>query len=136
MKPCCNCGQLYTPNLDKSSRCAKCKSEYNRQHYEKNKATYVARASARKAQVVIALNARLSEYFVEHPCVDCGERDPVVLEFDHVGEKNADISIMVCKGYSWRSILEEIAMCEVRCANCHRRVTAKRAQWVRYRLNG
>lgn len=109
---------------------------YNKQHYERNKALYIARASARKTQVVIALNAQLSEYFAAHPCVDCGEHDPVVLEFDHVSDKNADISNMVCKGYSWQSILEEISKCEVRCANCHRRVTAKCAQWVRYRLNG
>jgi len=126
---------LYEPNRDKSSRCPKCKSEYNKQHYEQNKATYVSRAAARKTQVVIALNVRLSEYFASHPCVDCGECDPVVLEFDHIAEKTDAVARMVCDGYSWQSILREIAKCQVRCANCHRRVTAKRAGWIRYRLN-
>lgn len=136
MKSCCNCGELYAPKLDKSYRCAKCKSEYNRQHYLQNKAIYVARASARKSQVISDLITRLSEYLDAHPCVDCGESDPVVLEFDHVAGKNYEISNMVGRGHSWDSILREIAMCEVRCANCHRRITAKRANWMRHRLNG
>lgn len=53
------------------------------------------------------------------PCVDCGERDPVVLEFDHVGEKRA----MVTRLATWSSLerlQEEIAQCEVRCVSCHR----------------
>lgn len=136
MKTCLACGKRYTPNRDKSSRCPKCKSDYNKRHYENNKAAYISRASARKAKVVLALNERLPQYFATHPCVDCGERDAIVLEFDHIGEKIESISMMVCKGWSWQSILREIAKCEVRCANCHRRVTAKRAGWIRYRLNG
>lgn len=60
-------------------------------------------------------------------CVDCGEDDPVVLDFDHVrGVKVCDISRMAHAGYrTWR-IMEEIEKCEIRCANCHRRVTHKR----------
>jgi hypothetical protein len=62
-----------------------------------------------------------------HPCVDCGESDPVVLEFDHViGEKKHNIAYLVRSGRNWRSITKEIQKCEVRCANCHRRATARR----------
>lgn len=135
MQSCCNCGELFTPKLDKSYRCAKCKSDYNRQHYLQNKATYVARASARKFQVLSDLNSRLSEYLANHPCVDCGEEDPLVLEFDHLRDKTREVSSMIGRGYSWEAVLQEIAKCEVRCANCHRRVTAKRARWFRYRYN-
>lgn len=69
-------------------------------------------------------NGRLIvEYFRTHPCVDCGEDDPLVLQFDHVsGEKSNSISDMV-RDYSWATILAEIAKCEVRCANCHLRKT-------------
>jgi hypothetical protein len=73
-------------------------------------------------------------YLLEHPCVDCGEPDPVVLEFDHVrGAKRLPVKRMLAGTYSLKAIFEEIAKCEVRCANCHRRVTAERGgfyAWV------
>jgi hypothetical protein len=63
----------------------------------------------------------------EHPCVDCGEADPIVLDFDHVrGTKRMKISRMLSGTYSLKAIFEEIEKCEVRCANCHRRITASR----------
>jgi 5-methylcytosine-specific restriction endonuclease McrA len=58
-------------------------------------------------------------------CVDCGEPDPRVLEFDHVGAKRHNVSDLVCGGYSLRVLAAELAECELRCANCHRRRTAR-----------
>ena len=67
------------------------------------------------------------EYLQKHPCTDCGNNNLVVLDFDHVrGEKVANISKMVSIGSSLVSLLREIEKCEVRCANCHRIVTAQR----------
>ncbi len=75
--------------------------------------------------------AHVREYLEAHPCVDCGEADPVVLDFDHVRDiKHAAISAMVRDRRSMKSIWAEIAKCEVRCANCHRRKTA-RTLWHR-----
>lgn len=69
----------------------------------------------------------VSGYLDTHPCVDCGEADKVVLDFDHVrGDKVCEVSVMVGRGYRLWKIIEEIEKCEVRCANCHRRVTVKR----------
>lgn len=74
----------------------------------------------------------LWNYLQSHPCVDCGESDPVVLEFDHVrGEKLYSISSAVSMALSVEAIQAEIEKCEVRCANDHRRVTASRANWFR-----
>lgn len=75
-------------------------------------------AYARKRQLIW-------DYLSDHPCVDCGEIDPVVLDFDHVrGEKKFNISDgMRC---SIERISQEIEKCEVRCANCHRRITYAR----------
>lgn len=63
-------------------------------------------------------------------CVDCGERDMVVLEFDHVGVKRAQISKMVFN-VSLATLEREVAECELRCCNCHRRMTARRRALAR-----
>jgi hypothetical protein len=63
--------------------------------------------------------------------MDCGETDPDVLEFDHLRDKRADISTLVQYGVSWKTVQDEIAKCEVRCANCHRRRTATRGGYYR-----
>jgi len=82
-----------------------------------------------------ALNRRfVDDYLAEHPCVDCGESDIVVLEFDHVhGDKRGAVSALIARAWSTNRIAEEIAKCEVRCANCHRRRTAATRHKVRAR---
>lgn len=65
------------------------------------------------------------EYLALHPCVDCGESDPVVLEFDHVrGIKRFNLATRIHSAARWETIASEIEKCDVRCANCHRKKTA------------
>ena len=72
----------------------------------------------------------LWEHYSTHPCVDCGEDDPVVLELDHVrGEKIAGVSQLVHNTRSLKVIEDEIEKCEVVCANCHHRRTAAIQGW-------
>ena len=63
-------------------------------------------------------------------CVDCGEKNPIVLDFDHVrGDKTGAVADMVNQSYCIESLRKEIEKCEVRCSNCHRIVThARRAE--------
>ncbi len=76
----------------------------------------------------------ISEYLSVHPCVDCGEDDPIVLEFDHVmGIKSFSICVGKRHQYPVARLLEEIAKCEVRCANCHKRRTAQQFDWRKFR---
>lgn len=73
----------------------------------------------------------VSTYLQTHPCVDCGETDPVVLEFDHVrGEKVCNVSHAMnhCR---LTDLFVEIEKCDVRCANCHKRKTAKQLNWTK-----
>lgn len=64
----------------------------------------------------------------EKGCIDCGYNEHgVALQFDHVGnDKKASVSNLIRSDYAWSTILEEINKCEVRCANCHAVVTARR----------
>lgn len=94
------------------------------------KAAHLAKVTARNDRVKQEKRAWLINYLEERPCVDCGESDPVVLEFDHVrGEKKANVSGLMGRRGSLIRLQEEVAKCEVRCANCHRRVTARRGGW-------
>ena len=76
--------------------------------------------------------ARLLDYLLEHPCVDCGESDPLVLEFDHMTGKNIEVTRLTAR--TWDVILKEIELCEVRCCNCHRRRTMEHRNMLRYQL--
>jgi hypothetical protein len=40
---------------------------------------------------------------------------------------------LVGRRWGWETIEAEIAKCEVRCANCHRRKTALEWDWYTYR---
>ena len=56
-------------------------------------------------------------------CVDCGLDDFVVLEFDHVGRKKGNVVELARSGCSLMMLERELAQCEIRCGNCHRRRT-------------
>jgi hypothetical protein len=73
------------------------------------------------------IRAYITAYLKDNPCVDCGEADPVILEFDHVRDKHFNIADAVRKGVGMKKLKDEIAKCEVRCANCHRKKTYQRA---------
>ena len=55
----------------------------------------------------------------------------MVLEFDHVDRaaKHFTMGFLATRGYAWATVLAELAKCEVRCANCHRRRTAVQFDW-------
>jgi hypothetical protein len=105
--------------------CRSCRAAYGKEHYAANRAAYIEQARIQKERLQLERTRYLLEYFQRHPCVDCGELDPVVLEFDHLRDKRFSIGQELIRR-SWRSILAEMEKCEVVCANCHRRRTARR----------
>lgn len=115
--------------------CKSCQAEYNRQHYNKNKKKYKKKArrwdAENRDKQRRARQKYIIKYLLEHPCVDCGETNPLILDFDHVrGEKVANISALVSGVYSWKAIKDEMTKCEIRCVNCHRIRTAKSENWA------
>lgn len=102
----------------------------SRAHYLKN-AEHV-KARTKKNRVIYQQTALrwIYEYLLSHPCVDCLESDPIVLEFDHREgtEKVFNIADATSGRVSLDRIKEEVEKCDVRCANCHRRMTYSRAK--------
>jgi hypothetical protein len=92
-----------------------------RRHYENNKEKMKARAVAHKAKMREVIVAYLAET-KNVPCMDCGEQYPTyVMDFDHVrGEKLFSLANAWQNGFSLKKVQEEVAKCEVVCANCHR----------------
>lgn len=104
----------------------------NKEHYEKYKDEYKVRREARKKRLINENRNFLCQYLEKRFCVDCGENDKVVLQFDHLirEDKKYYISRMMYD-FTWEQILEEINKCEVVCGNCHLRRTAKQFGWYK-----
>ena len=132
MKQCTKCEEK-KPDEEFSWRLGKRRSRCKRCELEAQKARYKADPS-KQLEVVNNIRKRnrqfIWNYYSQNPCVDCGENDPIVLELDHVrGEKKAGVSQLVHNTRSLAVIKTEIAKCDVVCANCHRRRTAKTQEW-------
>lgn len=110
----------------KQSLCRECQRQINIEHYKKNSEDYKRRSQ----EFRVKLKEKFAQWLSDKACVDCGETDPVVLDCDHVrGDKQANIAEMLNDARPWDVILEELSKCEIRCANCHRRKTAKQFSW-------
>ena len=116
----------------RQSRCRPCHARYRRAHYLRNRATYIRQEVARIKRYREANRAQLRAFLRDHSCIDCGEKDILVLQFDHRDRstKRGDIGLMLARK-PWSRILDEIAKCDVRCANCHRLRTARQFRWHR-----
>ena len=106
--------------------CRGCRRAYCRSYHRKDPDTYNARRRVRLAAYRVRNQAFVLAYLRDHPCADCGLDDPIVMEFDHVrGAKRCPVSDLVREGANLETLTAEIAKCVVRCANCHRRRTAR-----------
>lgn len=108
--------------------CRNCSRLYVQSHYQNNRQYYLEKARRRNKRIRTTIKNYLWGYLTVNPCVDCGEKDPIVLEFDHVRDKSFTIS-SIGRDRMFEEVIKEIAKCEVRCANCHRRKTAKQFGW-------
>lgn len=109
----------------RSSMCLMCKREYDREYHKKcaEKRNELKRITQLKNR--LRNRKFIVDYLKANPCVDCGENDFIVLEFDHKGDKKFNLADAARRGYSLKTIKREIEKCDVVCANCHRRRTAK-----------
>jgi hypothetical protein len=83
-------------------------------------------------RVVVTERRRiLREYKSHHGCMDCGNTNPIVLDFDHRdrAQKVAGVCRMVTAN-SMKKVWAEVAKCDVVCRNCHSIRTFRQMRWA------
>ena len=109
-KICSSCGEERDVEQDfkweykdrgiRQSRCKYCQSELSKRHYHNNKQVYNERTRIIKKKILTENASHISAYLSTHPCVDCGQTDIRLLEFDHVhGQKSHGISNLFTSGF-------------------------------------
>lgn len=98
--------------------------EYNQKRYKENREVYYRRNKEKIARMAAHLRETKNR-----PCMDCDGRFPsYVMTFDHrPGEVKLYKPTQLPRIGSWRILKEELAKCDVVCANCHQIRTHERA---------
>lgn len=113
----------------RTSWCKTCMKAYDRENNQRPERAAQKRQNTKNS--IERARKYVFDYLAEHPCEDCGEDDPVVLQFDHIdpSTKTGNIADWVAQGHGVDKIAREITKCSVRCANCHLRRTAEQFGW-------
>ena len=121
-----------TKKYGRQGKCKICTRKYhNEVWYPKRKVKRAKHINLRKKELKKKNYLRIVKNYFAKGCVDCGEKDSRVLEFDHVRgikkklEGRRGVMGLVSQGYTWKTIKKEIDKCEVRCRNCHKIRTYK-----------
>lgn len=145
-KKCTKCGeikpgnQFFVRNKSTGRLHAQCKIcyqihrlNYQRAHYEKYKDAYKTRAKAYRDKKRQEFRDQIYGFLINQSCNDCGESDIRVLEFDHLDKDKKAFSISQAfkLGKKPEEIDAEIKKCQILCANCHKKRTAKQFNWYK-----
>ena len=85
----------------------------SKQHHKEYHITRAKQAYNEKKEKVNSLKNR--------PCVDCGNIfHHSAMDFDHTENNKVSSVAWLINNRSWQAVLDEIAKCELVCANCHR----------------
>lgn len=115
----------------KSAMCKPCHRKYTREHYQANKQSYLAKARRNDEKYLVKVRTYLVNYYDQNPCIDCGESDIVLLDFDHRDPETKSFNIAdgIKRKLSLEVLQTEIAKCDIRCVKCHRYRTARQFNW-------
>jgi hypothetical protein len=117
------------------SFCRLCNAKASRAYYKKNRKTHKETIKQRKHRYWQRNREYAFNYLLDHPCINCGEANPIKLDFDHRidKDKKGGISYLIYLPAGIKRLKAEIAKCDIRCANCHRLKTAKEQNWWMYK---
>ena len=123
VKTCGRCGAVrpvdafHRRGAGHQAWCKSCVREWDAAYHQRKRPIRYAQRRLRHKQML----AWLSDFKSSRPCADCGAFfHPAAMTFDHLPgkTKRGDVSDLLCHGFR-RQGLEEIAKCELVCANCH-----------------
>src|SRR2546428_8719575 len=135
-KRCARCGEtkLVTEFHKHAKRsdglqvyCKSCRAVIDHERYLRQHG-----AGARRRFAPNRANANwMRELKSDHPCADCGRTfPPEVMQWEHLpGTRKLGNLSTHFSGQSRAAILDELAKCELVCANCHAMRTFERAGW-------
>lgn len=103
------------------SHCKSCQSGISHKHYESNRSEYIDRAKQRYKDQRAENEDWLNEYMSELGCAKCTESNPKTLDFVHRPGTEKKDTVRRLLGQTRSILLEEIAKCDLLCANCRRR---------------
>ena len=107
--------------------CKECNRISNKRYYSENKEKHRANVARRNSEIRKSNTSFVREIKESTPCADCNIKYPYyVMDFDHLRDKERNVSRMSHDSGSLDRIKAEIAKCELVCANCHRIRTYKR----------
>lgn len=121
-------------------RCNVCHNKWYREYFSKpdNRKKQIKRVNHINKKQIEEARRYVFNFLIKNPCIDCGEKNPIVLEFDHKNsaDKSFIISSALCsKSYITVELVKnEIDKCNVRCANCHRIKTAKESKFWKLKM--
>lgn len=103
----------------------KAKSPYHTERMRAWRAANPERSNRNWTQQRLRKKKWLEHYKLERGCSRCPEHDPVCLDFHHRNpyEKEMTISLGIARA-SLHRLQNEIAKCDILCANCHRKLHA------------
>lgn len=107
--------------------CKACQKAYRDSHYLAKREAYIEKAKVWRESEKI----RFYQWLGDRSCVDCGNGDFRVLEFDHLGDKDYTIATKIGT-VRLETLLLEIDKCDIVCANCHRIRTVERGNHYAY----
>lgn len=111
----------------RQSWCIECLKTFQREKYQQEDSEK-RRIRKNRFNLIQRNYEFVFQYLSDHSCIDCGETNPIVLQFDHNRDKKIEVSRMI-HGHSLEEIQKEIEKCDIRCANCHLKKTAKDFKW-------
>lgn len=130
--------ELFRPNkYRKDGRqvyCKICDDEMQHKWYLKNKEKVKANAVKRNKEQKLKNIEFVLLLLKSKCCEDCGESNPIVLEFHHLSDKLYNVSTLIGNSWSHNKIKTEIEKCKVLCSNCHKIETSKQQGWYKLLL--